>query len=105
MEQIDERILEYISENGWVSPGILYQERGFNASKGRIRERCKTLQYAGFVYPIGSEMYDLTTDGILFLRGEVDARHCPEPTPSRVFGDRFPTPGRWPQARYRRRWF
>ncbi|WP_436924944.1 hypothetical protein [Halosimplex amylolyticum] len=104
MEQIDERILEYMDSEGWASPTILAQERGISASRGRIRDRFKTLQYAGLVVPIGDDMYDLTGDGILFLRGDIDARYRPKPTASKVFQDRYPCPGRWPQARMSDPW-
>ncbi len=42
------------------------------------------LQYTGFVAPITSDMYELTTDGIQYLRGQIDARHRPKPTVERV---------------------
>ncbi|WP_236035426.1 hypothetical protein [Haloarcula rubra] len=95
MNQVDERIMEWIRENGFASPGILARERGFSVSSGHIRDRCKWLQYAGLVAPIGGDLYDLTTEGILYLKGELDARHCPRPTPSKVFEDRYATPPGW----------
>ena len=84
MEQIDERILEHLSENGWSKPRIMARERGFESSRGRIRERCKRLQYVAFVAPMHGEMYEITTWGLLYLDGEIDARHQPTPTVDRV---------------------
>lgn len=98
MEQLDERIMEFLLANGWASPQILESERGFSASEGRIRERCMCLHYAGFIEPIHRDMYDLTSEGILYLKGDIDAEHYPEPTPSKVFKDRFATPSDWPHV-------
>lgn len=84
MEQLDERILEYLDSEGWGSPAIMAREREFNASEGRIRERCLMLQYAGMVAPLHGDMYEITTDGQLYLREEIDARYRPWPTVQRV---------------------
>lgn len=56
MEQLDERIMEFIRSNGWASPNLLESERGFSASEGHIRERCMRLHYAGFIEPIHGDM-------------------------------------------------
>jgi len=95
MIQVDERIMEWIRENGFASPGILSRERGFNLSSGHVRDRCKWLQYAGLVSPVSGDLYDLTSEGILYLKGELNAKHCPRPTPSKVFEDRYATPPGW----------
>lgn len=86
VEQVDERILEYLDETGWATPGLLARERGFAASEGRIRERCERLVYAGFVAPLHGDTYEITRWGQLYLRGEVDARH--QPTPAGDVGSR-----------------
>lgn len=98
MEQLDERIMEYIWSEGWASPRLLARERGINASPGRIGERCQWLHYAGLIAPISGEMYDLTTDGILYLRGDLDARHCPRPAPHRVSKDRYYSASDWVES-------
>ncbi|EMA23120.1 hypothetical protein C442_08841 [Haloarcula amylolytica JCM 13557] len=84
MKQLDERILEHLDREGWATPSIMAKTKGFSASEGHIRERCLMLQYTGFVAPITSDMYELTTDGIQYLRGQIDARHRPKPTVERV---------------------
>ena len=84
VEQVDERILEFLDEKGWATPSILARERGFSASEGRIAERCELLVYAGFVAPLHAEMYEITRWGQLYLDGEVDARHQPTPSAERV---------------------
>ena len=84
MEQVDERILEYLDSEGWGTPGIMAREREFSASEGRIRERLQFLQYAGMVAPIHGDVYELATDGQLYLDEEIDARYRPWPTVKRV---------------------
>jgi len=42
------------------------------------------LYYIRFIEPIYNDMYDLTTDGILYLQGKIDADHRPRPTVERV---------------------
>jgi len=87
MMQVDEKILEYLESEGWGTPSVMARSRGFHVSEGFIRERCQMLRYAGFVETITSSMYDITTDGMLYLRGELDAGYRPEPTPGKVFED------------------
>ncbi|MCJ0620098.1 hypothetical protein JZX76_11430 [Haloarcula hispanica] len=104
MEQLDERIMEFIYFEGWASPNLLEKERSVSASEDRIRDRCKFLHYVGFIEPIHGEMYDLTSEGILYLKGEIDAEHYPDPTPSKVFKDRFATPSNWAHASMKPYW-
>lgn len=85
MMQVDEKILEYLQREGWGTPSIMARSRGFHVSEGFVRERCEMLQYVGFVEAITSGMYDITTDGILYLCGQLDASHRPKPTSNRVF--------------------
>lgn len=84
MKQLDERILEHLESEGWATPGIMADTKGFTASEGHIRERCQMLFYIGFIVPIHSDMYELTTDGQLYLQGKIDAKHRPKPTVERV---------------------
>jgi|GEM_PF-776742 len=84
MEQLDEQIMEFIREEGWASPRLLQGEKGISASEGRIRERCLCLHYAGFIAPISGEMYDLTSEGILYLKGAINAENYPRPNPATV---------------------
>lgn len=84
MEQVDERILEYLDSEGWGTPTMMAESREFSSSAGRIEERCKMLHYAGLIAPIHDEMYELTTDGQLYLQEEIDARYRPWPTVDRV---------------------
>jgi hypothetical protein len=84
MKQLDERILEFIDREGWASPSLMAHESAFEASAGHIKERCEKLQFVGFVAPIAGNMYDLTTDGQLYLEGEIDADNRRWPPGERV---------------------
>lgn len=84
MKQLDERILEYLHEEGWATPSMMSDAMGFSASEGHIRERCEMLRYIGFIDVLHGQMYELDTDGRLYLMGQVDARYRPEPTVDRV---------------------
>lgn len=84
MMQLDERIPEYLQGNRWATPKIMFGKRPFTASEGRIQDRYRMLHYAGLVAPIHGEMYELTLDGMMYLEGEIDAKHCPWPTVDRA---------------------
>jgi len=84
MKQLDERILEHLDTEGWSTPFIMAREAGFEASVGHIKERCARLQYVGFIYPMHGDMFELTTDGRLYLEGEIDAQYRPWPSTERV---------------------
>lgn len=79
MEQTDDRILEHIQEEGWSSPTIMASLNSFEAPKGILSDRCKMLSQAGFLSPIHGDMYELTTWGMQYLEGEIDAAHHPVP--------------------------
>ncbi|UWG46591.1 PhiH1 repressor family protein, contains HTH domain [Halanaeroarchaeum sp. HSR-CO] len=76
MQQLDERILEHLSEEGWSTPHIMAKEPAFHdleASKARIGERCRALADVDFIAPIHGDMYEITTWGQLYLDGDLDA--------------------------------
>lgn len=84
MKREDERILEYLDEHGMTSPELISQEVFSKVSPGHVEERLRMLQYARLVFCAGLESYELTTQGALYLRGELDARNQPEPSVERV---------------------
>ena len=94
MIQLDERIMEYIAEEDWATPETIAQDRRFPSYEGVISDRCKRLHYVGFIEPFHGEMYDLTTEGLLYLDGEIDARHQPYPKACAVF-KRWDFPPGW----------
>jgi hypothetical protein len=86
MQQLDERILEWLTEEGWATPGIMASRPEFRwASEARIRERVEMLVYAEFVAPIAEEMVEITTWGQQYLDGEIDAVHHPYPTKAKSY--------------------
>ncbi len=88
MKQLDERILEHLDSESWATPSTMAREKGFNVSEGQIWERCQMLTYIGFTAPIHGDMYELTTDGQMYLNGDIDAEHRPWPTVDRVLRGR-----------------
>lgn len=96
MIQLDERVLEHIEKQGWMTPKMMAQKRGFPEYRGVIGDRYKRLHYAGFIEPLSedSEMYGLTVEGRLYLKGDLDARHQPTPKASAVF-KRWSFPAGW----------
>jgi hypothetical protein len=75
MEQLDERILEHVADRGWGSPPIVHRDLTMTTSVGRIRDRCQVLSDVGYLAPIveGTDQYELTGSGRLYLDGESDA--------------------------------
>lgn len=82
MLALDERILEYLRVEPWAVPDEVVTIPNVNATENIVRERFRWLATIDFVeYPFGegSEMVEITTDGILYLEGRVDAQ-LREPT-------------------------
>lgn len=86
MKQLDERILEHLYSEGWATPQMMARDERFTASEGHIEERCQLLRDIEFIEPITNDLYELTTDGILYLHGRVDALHRPKPAVKSVLG-------------------
>ena len=84
MKQQDDRILEYLESEGWATPRMIARQPTIDISRGHVEERLMFLWYAGFVWPFHGEMFELSTEGRLYLRGEIDARHQPTPTVDKV---------------------
>jgi len=84
MKQLDERILEHLSREGWATPSMIAREDRITCSEGHVRERCEKLREVEFIDTFHSEMYELTTDGILYLKGKIDARNRPWPREDRM---------------------
>lgn len=87
MQQLDERILEYIHEEEWASPRLMSKVEELRGSEGRIKERCVWMHRAGLLAPLfeGANSYELTTEGLLYLRGSLDAEHLTDPRGSEQF--------------------
>ena len=76
MQQLDERILEHLAEDGWSTPAMMAEDldfRNLQASETLVRERCRRLTERELVEPFQTEMYEITTWGLAYLRGNLDA--------------------------------
>jgi len=78
MQQLDERMLEHLDEESWLSPPLMRRESQFsdlNASESRIRERCPELINRAVIEPVTSQsdMYEITTWRLAYRRGQLDA--------------------------------
>jgi hypothetical protein len=82
MEDVDDRILEYLAGESWASPGEIERALTMTVSRARIRSRLYTLRLAGFVTQIApkSRHYELTTDGQGYLDGRMRAEGRLDPT-------------------------
>lgn len=78
---LDERILELVEKEPLASPRYIASTVRLHASVGRVRERCQMLSDAGFIAPISDDydMFEVTTEGRLYLSGDLDAETRPRP--------------------------
>ena len=88
MKQQDDRILEYLDREGWATPAHIASEASIDISKGHVEERLLMLWYAGFIAPIWSDAYEITTVGMMYLDGDLDAQNQPTPSVDRVLRSR-----------------
>lgn len=81
MAQIDERILEYLSEESYASPEEMVEREVFAASRARIRERLSVLARHNLVAPWTDDWqaYELTERGERYLAGDLDGDALPDP--------------------------
>jgi len=75
----DERILEYLADEGWSSPRLM-SRFGVKLEKDQVQKRCKLLARVGFVVPVRTDQtiaeatkWELSPQGERYLEGEVDA--------------------------------
>ena len=88
MYPVDERILEHLAEESWASPSTMASETEFqqiSADSEYISQRCNLLAERELVYPPieGGDMFEITTLGLAYLRGDLDATSLPR-WPERV---------------------
>lgn len=80
MKREDERILEYLDENGLCSARLISNEVFEKVSAGHVSERLGMLKYAGLVDRTGLTSFELTEAGQRYLSGDLNAAHQPTPT-------------------------
>ena len=83
MYSVDERILEHLAEESWASPSTMAAESEFqqlDADQMYIEQRCRQLVGRELVAPVIEDggMYEITTWGLAYLRGDLNAGHLPK---------------------------
>jgi len=69
----DERILEYIREEGSGTPKQMKDSGYVRYSRQYISQRCKELVNHGLLQHLGNGVYIITDEGEQYLDGELDA--------------------------------
>ncbi len=80
MQQVDERILEHLAEDSWATPSTIASDSRFEelqVSQNHIRERCQELVQRELIAPVYDDMYEITSWGLAYLRGDLDAGTLP----------------------------
>lgn len=95
MQLLDERILEYLATEGASPAWMLASDLDW--MQRHVAERCRVLAEAEFIEREPREgfadRWDITTWGLLYLAGDLDADH------------RRPLPGLRPGGRIRPGWY
>lgn len=79
MRSLDERLLEALHESGYGYPGQLRRDVSDKIGSATVQDRLRILGDAGLVATVGdlpSGPWEITTWGILYLRGDLDAQYC-----------------------------
>lgn len=76
----DDRILEFLSENGPRSPLKMHESEAIRYSRGYINSRCQKLADYGLVRNIGNGVYQITEKGEQYLEGDLDAAELEDKT-------------------------
>lgn len=84
MKREDERILEYLEENGLASPTLISREVFESVSSGHVNERLAVMRDAQMVDCSGLNSFELCEAGQRYLDGDLDAEHLPTPSVDRV---------------------
>ena len=75
MALVDDRVLEYLSENETGSPTEMMNEGPIRYSSQYIGRRCKKLKEEGLVRHLGNGVYMITDDGEAYLEGRLDTEN------------------------------
>jgi hypothetical protein len=80
-ECIDDRILEYLAEEGYATAREIAKEKGIHATAVQVQERCRLLADVDLVEFLTSEeeIVEITMRGKEYLNGEVDVNLYPRP--------------------------
>lgn len=72
MTLADDRILEYIRENGSGGAKEMAESGDIRFSRPHITKRCKKLVNYGLLQHLGNGIYVITEEGEKYLDGELD---------------------------------
>lgn len=73
MSIADDRILEFLHEEGPRSPSKIYEDGRVRFSRQHINMRCKKLVEYGMLQNLGNGVYAISDTGISYLKEEFDA--------------------------------
>jgi hypothetical protein len=80
MYPTDERILEHLAETAWTTPKTIAQEthlEKIEIDEQYVRQRCEQLVDRELIAPVYDDMYEITSLGLAYLRGDLDAGYLP----------------------------
>jgi hypothetical protein len=79
----DERLLEVLIEIGPATVSSILAHESVRAPRSVVRDRLYALAHAELVAPVGRvgerRNWELTTEGVRYLQGDLDAEHQPHP--------------------------
>ncbi len=75
MTLVDDRILEYIQEEGSGSPTEMKREGPIHYSRQQVHRRCKKLTEEGLLEHLGNGIYVITEEGTAYLEGKYDTQN------------------------------
>lgn len=79
MTMADDRILEYLAEEGTTTPKRMANDDRMRFSRSYVNARCTELAKRSFVLNLGNGVYQITYRGQQYLDGELDAVEVEEP--------------------------
>lgn len=68
----DDRILEFLLEEGPSTPTKMHDDGRIRFSRPYINKRCKILSEHGLLKHLGNGVYVITDEGEQYLEGELD---------------------------------
>ena len=78
MVLLDDRIMEFIDENGPSLPSNIADDDRIPYESQHIGNRCRKLAEAGLLENLGNGVYVLTSEGKSYLEGEFGVEESPE---------------------------
>lgn len=75
MTLLDDRILEYLSENEAASPTEMKNGGPLHFSRAYVGRRCRKLADEGLIREISDAVYTITDNGEAYLKGNLDTQN------------------------------